>query len=90
MKPLLSFIIPYLLLLLGAKAAETKTVTDADRATVVDGHAVRTTGAEYNNNNYHFLFTIRDGVIVAIREYHDTHYAAGVWSDFSTMPGSAG
>jgi len=38
MKPLLSFIIPYLLLLLGAKAAETKTVTDADRATVVDGN----------------------------------------------------
>jgi ketosteroid isomerase-like protein len=52
---------------------------------VVDGHAVRKTGAAYNNN-YHFLFTIRDGVITAIREYHDTAYAAEVWSDFSTMP----
>lgn len=56
---------------------------------VVDGHAVRRTGQVYANN-YHFLFTIRDGVITAIREYHDTAYAAGVWSDFSTMPGSAG
>ena len=56
---------------------------------VVDGHSRRKSGAEYNNN-YHFLFTIRDGVITAIREYHDTAYAADIWSDFSTMPGSAG
>ena len=56
---------------------------------VVDGHARRKTGQVYANN-YHFLFTITDGVITEIREYHDTHYAAGIWSDFSTMPGSAG
>lgn len=56
---------------------------------VVDGHARRKTGVDYNNN-YHFLFTIADGTITAIREYHDTRYAAGVWSDFGTMPGSAG
>jgi ketosteroid isomerase-like protein len=51
---------------------------------IVDGHSTRTTGVAYNNN-YHFLFTIRDGIIVAIREYHDTRYAAEVWSDFSSM-----
>ena len=51
---------------------------------VVDGHATRTTGVAYNNN-YHFLFTIRDGAIVAIREYHDTRYAAEVWIDFISM-----
>ena len=56
---------------------------------VVDGHARRKTGVDYNNN-YHFLFTIADGTITAIREYHDTRYAAGVWSEFGTMPGSAG
>ncbi len=56
---------------------------------VVDGHARRKTGAAYNNN-YHFLFTIRDGLIVAIREYHDTHYAAKIWADVNTLPGSAG
>jgi ketosteroid isomerase-like protein len=56
---------------------------------VVDGYSRRTSGQVYANN-YHFLFTIRDGVIVAIREYHDTQYAAGIWNDLSTMPGSAG
>jgi ketosteroid isomerase-like protein len=56
---------------------------------VVDGHATRKTGAAYNNN-YHFLFTIRDGMIIAIREYHDTHYAAEIWADVNTLPGSAG
>ncbi len=56
---------------------------------VVDGHARRKTGQVYANN-YHFLFTIRDGVIAAVREYHDTGYAAGIWSDLNAMPGSAG
>lgn len=51
---------------------------------IVDGHSTRTTGVAYNNN-YHFLFTVREGIIVAIREYHDTRYAAAVWSDFSSM-----
>jgi len=56
---------------------------------VVDGQSRRKTGVAYNNN-YHFLFTIRDGMITAIREYHDTHYAAEIWSDVNTLPGSAG
>jgi serpin B len=38
MKLLLSLIIPCLLLLLNANGAETKSVTDADRATVVEGN----------------------------------------------------
>jgi ketosteroid isomerase-like protein len=58
---------------------------EEDRVSAIaDGHSTRTTGVAYNNN-YHFLFTIRDGIIVAIREYHDTRYAAEVWSDFSSM-----
>ena len=51
---------------------------------IVDGRSTRNNGVAYNNN-YHFLFTVRKGVVVAIREYHDTRHAAEVWSDFSSM-----
>ncbi len=60
------------------------TAEDDRVSAIVDGRSTRKTGVAYNNN-YHFLFTLRDGVIVAIREYHDTRYAAEVWSDFSSM-----
>jgi ketosteroid isomerase-like protein len=42
-----------------------------------ESHAIHVSGAKYNNH-YHFLFRIRDGEIVEIREHGDTHHARQV------------
>ncbi|KXX60213.1 hypothetical protein AZG88_38500 [Rhodococcus sp. LB1] len=56
-------------LTVGAKTCE------GDRAAVeVTLHAELTEGRIYHNN-FHFLFEFRNGVIVKIAEYHDTHHA---------------
>ena len=40
-------------------------------AAEVEAHGEITNGRTYNNE-YHFLFTIRDGQIAAVKEYNDT------------------
>lgn len=45
---------------------------ESDRVSVeFEGHATLVTGTEYNNQ-YHFLFTLRDGKICRLKEYMDT------------------
>jgi ketosteroid isomerase-like protein len=38
-------------------------------------------------NTYHFLFTVRDGVITSVREHNDTRHAAEI---FATLLADAG
>lgn len=53
-------------------------VADADRAVVEwTSRATTTEGAPYQND-YAVAFDVRDGLIVAVREYCDTAYAARV------------
>ena len=48
---------------------------ESDRVAVTaQSHGVHPSGRRYNNH-YHFLFKIRDGLIVDVREYFDTHHA---------------
>ena len=35
-------------------------------------------GRKYNNE-YHFLLTMRDGKIAAVKEYYDTHHVQATW-----------
>ena len=61
---------------------ETGTVTAQDDRVAIEAKSfcVRKSGVPYENV-YHFLFRVRDGVIVEIREHCDTAYAAKVWAD---------
>jgi uncharacterized protein len=47
-------------------------VEAASRATLKNGAVCR--------NRYHFMFTVRDTKIVAIREYNDTAHAETAWN----------
>lgn len=58
----------------------TMTAEDDRVAAEVRGHSLRKSGARYDNI-YHFLFRVRDGRIVEIREHHDTLYASQVFAD---------
>lgn len=50
-------------------------IGEANRVAVeVESHGELTNGRRYNNE-YHFLMTIRDGKISAVREYNDTLHA---------------
>ncbi len=54
---------------IGAITAESDHV-----AMEAESNAVLQSGKLYNNH-YHFLFTIRGGKIVSVKEYMDTHHA---------------
>jgi ketosteroid isomerase-like protein len=56
------------------------TAEDDRVAAEVRGSSLRKSGVRYDNI-YHFLFRIRDGKIVEIREHHDTLYASRVFAD---------
>lgn len=50
-------------------------IGEADRVAIeVESSGELTNGRRYNNE-YHFLMTLRDGKIVAVREYNDTLHA---------------
>jgi ketosteroid isomerase-like protein len=56
-------------------------VAEGDRVAVeVKGHAVTIRGSTYDNL-YHFLFSIKDGKIIVVKEYLDTLYAKTVLID---------
>jgi uncharacterized protein len=61
---------------------ETGAVTAEDDRVAVEARsrALRTNGVRYANE-YHFLFRIRDGEIVEVREHNNTAHAAEVWGD---------
>jgi ketosteroid isomerase-like protein len=47
-------------------------IAEGDRVSIeADGHAVSKAGKSYDNR-YHFLFVVRDGMIVEGREYLDS------------------
>lgn len=48
-------------------------------AAEVEAHGEITNGRIYNNE-YHFLFTIREGRIAGVREYHDTLHLKSVFA----------
>ncbi|MFP5433593.1 MAG: nuclear transport factor 2 family protein [Alphaproteobacteria bacterium] len=48
-------------------------------AAEVEARGEITNGRIYNNE-YHFLFTIRDGRIAAVKEYHDTLHLKSVFA----------
>jgi uncharacterized protein len=48
-------------------------------AAEVEAHGEITNGRFYNNE-YHFLFTIKDRRISAVREYHDTLHLKSIFS----------
>lgn len=53
------------------------TAEDDRVAAEINGSSLRKSGARYDNV-YHFLFRVRDGKIVEIREHNDTLYASQV------------
>jgi len=57
-------------------------MTAEDDRVSLEAHCTgqRTNGTVYDNN-YHFLFTVKDGKIVKVREHQDTRHVADVWSD---------
>jgi ketosteroid isomerase-like protein len=62
------------------------TAEDDRVAAEVQGHATMTNGKSYNNQ-YHFLFFIRDGRICKLMEYLDTELAVAVLGPY--LPGAA-
>lgn len=60
---------------LGTMTAEDDRVSLEARCT-----GKRTDGRVYDNH-YHFLFTVKDGKINAVREHQDTAHVTQVWSD---------
>jgi ketosteroid isomerase-like protein len=67
-------------LLKGPIRVTTKAFTiEGDRVAVeAESHAERIDGRVYNNE-YHFLFEIRDGQVQSVREYFDTMHANDVF-----------
>lgn len=56
-------------------------IAEGDQVAVeLSGHAIMKDGRKYDNL-YHHLLTIKDGQIIAAREYHDTLYAKLVLID---------
>jgi ketosteroid isomerase-like protein len=56
---------------------------EEDRVAVeARSRGLRTNGVQYANT-YHFLFRLRDGRIVEVREHCDTAHAATVWGDLA-------
>jgi ketosteroid isomerase-like protein len=54
-------------------------IAEADRVAVeVEGHGVLLNGRVYNNQ-YHFAMTMKDGLIVEVREYLDTQHVFETW-----------
>lgn len=48
-------------------------------AAEVEAHGEIVNGRTYNNE-YHFLFTVRDGRISAVKEYHDTLHLKSIFA----------
>jgi ketosteroid isomerase-like protein len=63
---------------------EIDTVTAEEDRVAVEARArgLRKNGVRYANT-YHFLFRVRSGRIVEVREHCDTAHAAAVWGDLS-------
>jgi uncharacterized protein len=54
-----------------------ETTAEADRvAATAESHGEHKSGKRYNNH-YHFLFFLKDGKIVRVKEYFDTEHA--IW-----------
>lgn len=65
----------------GMRVTPTGLTAEGDRVAVeAESSGETATGRTYNNQ-YHFLFEVRDGKIQAAREYLDTLYAKEVLLD---------
>jgi ketosteroid isomerase-like protein len=69
-------------------------VAEGDKVAVeVVGDGRLRDGRRYQNE-YHFLLTVRDGKVVAVREYLDTQHVVATWfasppvREASAVPGS--
>lgn len=57
----------------------TALIGDGDLVTAeYEGHATLKDGRAYNNH-FHVLFELHDGLITAVREYHDSARADPIW-----------
>jgi ketosteroid isomerase-like protein len=64
-------------------------VAEGNRVAVeVRGHGKLRDGRRYENE-YHFLITVRDGKIAAVREYLDTQHVVSTWFAPQPQPGAA-
>jgi ketosteroid isomerase-like protein len=63
----------------GLKMTVLGSIAEGDRVAVeVESSGDLRNGRRYRQQ-YHFLFTMRDGKIASVREYLDTHHAYDVW-----------
>jgi len=61
-------------------------VAEGDRVAIeVEGGADMQKGVRYDNQ-YHFLFVIKDGKIVLLKEYMDTAAAQATWAGLGMTP----
>ncbi|MEM9462759.1 MAG: nuclear transport factor 2 family protein [Myxococcota bacterium] len=65
----------------GMRLTPTGWTAEGDRVAVeIESNGTKANGTVYNNR-YHFLVTLRDGKITALREYMDTYHAKRVFID---------
>lgn len=65
----------------GMRLTPTGWTAEGDRVAVeMESYGKKTNGTVYNNH-YHFLVTLRDGKLTALREYMDTYHAKRVFID---------
>ena len=63
----------------GLKMSVKGIVAEGDKVAVeVESFGELRNGRVYNNE-YHFLLTVRDGKIAAVKEYYDTHHVHATW-----------
>jgi ketosteroid isomerase-like protein len=63
----------------GLRMTVLSSIAEGDRVALeVVSHGELENGRVYDNE-YHFLVTVRDGKIRAVREYYDTQHVAATW-----------
>ena len=71
----------------GGMTMEVKGVTtEGERVAVETASFAKLKNGRVFNNQYHFLFIVKDGKITAIKEYNDTAHANATWADPSGGP----
>jgi ketosteroid isomerase-like protein len=66
----------------GGMTMEVKGITaQGERVAVETESLAKLKNGRVFNNQYHFLFVVKDGKITSIKEYNDTAHANATWAD---------